>query len=506
VNKQIRRLALGLLVCYLVLFVQLNVLQVGREQALNSDVRNQRQTERDLSRPRGPIVTADGVVVAQSVPSAPGDPIKYQRVYPQADLFSNITGYYTFAFGATQIERQDDDVLMGNTDQQKLRALPNLLGSSDNSGSVVLTLRADLQKVAADALGFREGSVVVMDPKTGAILAMVSTPRFDANKVAVHNTTDARNYLDFLNTIPGKPLLANAYQDRYMPGSAFKVLTASIALENGVTTLDRDFPVGTSYLPPQTTDPIRNFAGESCGGTMIVAFYRSCNTTFAQLAIELGPQRMVDGVKQWGVGEKLPIDLPGAVASHFGEVSDFTDSLPLLAIGGFGQGNDTMVPLQMAMIASTVANGGQMMKPYAIQATLDHNGGILTNTSPSLWKNPIQTITAQQLTTLMIGVVNKGTGRSMQLANGIQAAAKTGTAQLNGKGQPEKSNAWIIGFAPADNPQYAVAVMLKGGENDAISAGTGGKLAGPVAKTVLDYLFAQNPTPAPAPAPAPAAP
>jgi peptidoglycan glycosyltransferase len=222
---------------------------------------------------------------------------------------------------------------------------------------------------------------------------------------------------------------------------------------------------------------------------MVEVFYRSCNIPFAQLATELGPQKMVDGTKKWGIGEKVPIDLPAPAASSFGEVADFTEQLPLLAIGGFGQGSTTMVPLHMAMVASTIANGGVMMKPHVIDATFDHRGAVLARTTPSPWKTPIAATTAETLTTLMIGVVNQGTGKAMQLAGGIQAAAKTGTAQLNATG-PERSNAWIIGFAPAAAPQFAIAVVLKGGPNDEISASTGGKLAGPIAKTVLDYLFA----------------
>ena len=492
-NRQIRRLALGLLVCYLALFIQLNVLQVGREESLNLDIRNQRQTERDLSRPRGPIVTADNVVIAQSVPSQPGDTIKYQRQYPEGGVFSNITGYYTFSYGATQIERAQNDVLMGDTDAQQLRGLPNLLGSSnDNTGSVRLTLRDDVQKAAAFALGGKEGSVVVMDPKTGAVLAMVSNPTYDANKVAVHDPTAAGAYLDELNDTAGKPLLANAYQDRFMPGSAFKIVTTGIGLEDGVLTTKSTFPVETQWVPPQATQPINNYSGEACGGTMAEVFYRSCNIPFAQTAVLLGPQKMVDGVTRWGIGEKLPFDLPGAVASRFGEADAFAENLPLLAIGGFGQGDDQMVPLHMAMVASTVANGGQMMKPYAIEATLAHDGSVLNETGPSVWKTPIQPSTAATLTTFMIGVVNQGTGRQMALANGVQAAAKTGTAQLNNPGEPEQSNAWIVGFAPADAPKYAIAVIVKGGPNDEISASTGGRLAGPIAKAVLDFMFAND--------------
>jgi peptidoglycan glycosyltransferase len=494
-NSRIRKLAAGLLVLYLILFVQLNVLQVGRKSELDANPLNNRQTVREFNRPRGPIVTADGVVIAQSVPTGPGDEFKYQRQYPTDDLFSNITGYYNLG-SSTQLERSQNDVLLGDTDEQKLRALGSLFEGGDSTGTIVLTMRSDVQRVAAEALGNREGSVVVMDPHTGAVIAMVSNPRFNANQMADHNSDNVQNVYNFLNNYPGKPLLANAYQERYMPGSSFKVITTTIALQNGVTSLDRSFPNETQFIPPQTTDPIQNYAGERCGGTMAQVFYRSCNIPFAQMALELGPEKWLAGTQAFGVGEKIPIDLPGAASSSVGhDAAFFKDNQPLLAIGGFGQGSDAMVPLHMAMVASCVANGGAMVKPHVIDATLDHDGKVLDRTTTSVWKTPMDGPTAQTLTTLMIGVVNQGTGRQMQLAPGpdgqpIQAAAKTGTAQLNGAGQPEKSNAWIIGFAPAVNPQYAIAVVLKGGPNDEISAGTGGRLAGPIAKTVLDYLFA----------------
>ncbi|MEI7546691.1 MAG: penicillin-binding protein 2 [Actinomycetota bacterium] len=495
-NTQIRKLVAGLLALYVALFAALNVTQVVRKESLDADPKNNRQTIRDFNRPRGQIITADGVVVAESVPTLGDAQYKYQRQYPLGDLFSNITGYYTYSFGSTQLERTQTSVLMGDTGPQKLSGL---LGSADNSGNVRLTLRADVQRVAADALGEQEGSVVVTDPSTGAVIAMVSYPRYDANAVATHDTTQAETVLNALNAAPGKPLLANAYQENYMPGSSFKILTASIAFENGVTALDRVFPDESSWTPPQTTDPITNYAGHTCGGTMTQVFFRSCNIAFARLSSELGPERMTTGVRAWGVGEKLPIDLPGAAASTFcGNVtpcdaSFFKDQLPLLAIGGFGQGNDLMVPLHMCMIAATVANGGKMMKPYVVDATLNHHGGVLQRTNPAVWKSPIGAGTAATLTAMMIEVVNQGTGTKMQLDNGIQAAAKTGTAQLNAGDEPQRSHAWIVGFAPAAAPRYAVAVVLKG-TNAEISAGTGGKLAGPIAKKVLDYLFTSEPT------------
>ena len=488
-NQQIRKLAAALLVLYAVLFVQLNVLQVGKREALDQHPLNNRQTIRDFNRYRGPIVTADGVVVAQSVPAKGGDQYKFQRQYPLGDEFGNVTGYYTYSFGSTQVEKVQSDVLMGDTAAQKV---DGVFGGVDNSGSVQLTLRADVQKVAAEALGNREGSVVVTDPNTGAVIAMVSYPRYDPNLVADHDANAAEAALSFYGNLPGKPLLANAYQENYMPGSAFKVVTTAIALENGATAIDRTFPDETEWLPPQTNDPIQNYGGKSCGGTFVEVFYRSCNIQFAQLAIELGADKMVSGTRAWGFGERIPFDLPRAASSNFekanGEPIDFGQNQPLLAIGGFGQANDKMVPLHMCMVAATVAAGGRMMQPYVVGSTLAHNGKVLSRTEPTVWKTPISSSTAATLTTLMVGVVNKGTGKPMQLANGIQAAAKTGTAQLNKSGEPQRSHAWIMGFAPAASPRYAIAVVLKG-TNDEISASTGGRLAGPIAKKVLDHLF-----------------
>jgi penicillin-binding protein A len=495
VNRQIRRLAVGLLVCYVALFVALNVLQVGQKQALDDNPLNNRPVIRDFNRPRGPIIDARGVILADSVPTEDGAEFDFQRVYPLGDLVSNITGYFTFAFGSTGVERTQDDVLMGDTSEQKLRGIGGVLrGEDDNTGRVLLSVRSDVQRVAADALGGREGSVVVIDPHTGAVIAMVSNPRFDPNLIVQPDVDKARDAIEFYDAVPGKPLLANAYQERYMPGSSFKVITTGIAMENGVTSMDRVFPVETEWVPPQTDDPITNFEGSACGGTMTEVFYRSCNIPFAQMAVELGPQRMTDGTKAWGIGEPVPIDLPRPASSFFGEAEDFVDNLPLLAIGGFGQGNDSMVPLHMAMVAGTVANDGAMVAPHVVAETQDHDGGTLDTTETSTWKQPISAQTAANLTSLMIEVVNQGTGRQMQLAAApdgtpIQAAAKTGTAQLSNTG-PERSNAWIIGFAPAEAPQYAIAVVLKGGPDDEVSAGTGGRLAGPIAKTVLDYLFA----------------
>lgn len=485
-NSKIRQLAAGLMACYVLLFVNLNYWQVGREEELNSRVDNTRAIRREFDQPRGQIITADGVVVAESVPTAPGSQFSYQRRYPTGELFANVTGYYTFSFGATQLERTQNDVLTGETGEQQLRNLPNLITGADDSGTVRLTMRADLQQVARNALGEREGSIVVMNPRTGAILAMWSYPSYDPNLIVTPNFEDAQNVLTFAQNDPRDPLLANAYQQRYMPGSTFKVITTAIALENGVTSPTTVYDDVSEWTPPQTTDPIENYEGSTCGGDLLEVFTRSCNIPFAQMSLELGVDRMTAGVAEWGIGEPIPIDLPRPAASTFGDTSELDQALPLLAIRGFGQNDDQMVPLHMAMVASTIANAGQMMRPFVVDSTLSHDGSVLDTTSPEVWKTPVSADVAGTIGQMMVNVAENGTARCcIALNGGVPVAAKTGTAQLNGPGEPERSHAWIIAYAPANDPQVAVAVMLKGTNAD-ISASTGGRLAGPIAKTMLD--------------------
>jgi peptidoglycan glycosyltransferase len=224
-NRQIRQLALGLMACYAVLFVALNYWQVGRKEELDARFDNTRQVLREFNRPRGPIVTVDGVVVARSLPTVPGSLYEYRREYPTGDLVAQITGYFTFAFGSTQVERAYGDVLVGSTAEQQVRGLSNLLdGNLDNSGSVTLAIRDDLQNVAKFALGNREGTVTVIDVNTGAVRAMWSNPSYDPNTFVNADFEVAQDVLTDLQNDDLDPLLAKSYQARYMPGSTFKVV------------------------------------------------------------------------------------------------------------------------------------------------------------------------------------------------------------------------------------------------------------------------------------------
>ena len=493
-NRQIRQLAVGLMMpvtsCS---FATLNYWQVAQEQELDANVENTRADRREFNTPRGDIVSADGVIAATSTP-IPDPNAEFDRIreYPTGDLLSNVTGYFTLNFGSTQVERAYGDVLTGNTTEQQLRALGNILASDvDNSGSVELAVRHDLQQVAKFALGGRTGSVVVQDIETGAVRAMYSNPTYDPNTFVTLPFDEAREAIVDLQNAPGDPLLAGAYQQRFMPGSTFKVITTGIGIEAGVIDRTTQFVRESEWVPPQTTNPIQNYRGSTCGGDLPEVFRRSCNIPFAQTAISLGPDRMVAGVDAWGIGEELPIDLPGAAASTFGDTADLAQQLPLLGIRGFGQNDDQMVPLHMSMVAGTVANGGQMMTPYVVEATYDHDGRTLDRTQPEVWKTPISAPTAALLTEFMTGVTegDRGTARSVQLADGQRFAAKTGTAELGLVGDPDRVHAWMIGFAPLEAPKYSIAVVLTDLTSTQADAATGGREAGPVVKTVLDYLL-----------------
>jgi penicillin-binding protein A len=493
VNRQIRQLAVGLMACYIVLFATLNYWQVAQEKDLNANVENTRAVRREFERPRGPIVSADGIVAAISTPTTgPDGKVSRQRDYPTGDLLSNVTGYFTLGFGSTQIERQYGDVLTGSTTEQQVRAIQDLLSDeADNSGSVQLTLRHDLQQVAKFALGGRTGSVAVIEVETGAVRAMYSNPTYDPNTFVGLPFEEAQDRIVELQDAPGDPLVDPAYRQRFMPGSTFKVITTGIGLEAGVIDRASQFENATEWIPPQTNDPIQNYRGSECGGDLPEVFRRSCNIPFAQTAISIGPDAMIAGTQAWGIGEPIPIDLPKPATSTFGNTDNLDDQLPLLAIRGFGQNEDQMVPLHMAMVAGAVANGGEMMAPYVVDATLDHDGRVLNETQPSVWKTPISPETAGLLTELMTGVTegDRGTAGSVQLEGGVRFAAKTGTAQLGIVDDPDLVHAWMIGFAPLEAPKYAIAVVLTDLQSTQADAATGGREAGPIVKAMLDYLL-----------------
>jgi len=476
-NRAIRRVGIGVTVLVLLLVAQLTYLQVYDADNLANDPRNIRAALRDFTRPRGKIVTADGQILARSVET--GDELKFQRLYPSGPLFSQLVGYQSFVFGNLGIERTYNNELAGRDPLLQIRNVGDVLAGKEPIGNVVLSVSAGLQAAARDALGNQRGSVVVMNPKTGSILAMYSNPSYDPQPYAGHNSKDVQAYNQLLRANPDKPDLPRAYRERYPPGSTFKVLTTSVALGLGLVTPETNFPTLSQLTLPQTSSTLKNFGGESCGGTLARSFQQSCNTTFGQIGLDLGDQ-FPPGLEQFGIYSAPPLDIsPGAAESTGPPPGSFQQNKPNFAFAGIGQGDVFVTPLEMALATSGVANNGQIMQPHVGERITDGDDNSVKSIDPKAWRTAMSPQVAETVKTLMVSVVEGGTGQAARIP-GVSVAGKTGTAQ-NETGAP---HAWFVGFAPADDPQVAVAVIVEHG-GDVGSEATGGKVAAPIAATMM---------------------
>ncbi|GIU86006.1 MAG: penicillin-binding protein A [Acidimicrobiia bacterium] len=505
-NRPIRRVGLTVLVLFVALVAQLTYLQVVRANDLRNHPGNVRVFLRDINRARGAILSSDGVVLAESVPSAdPDDEIRQQRVYPDetAELFAHIVGYQSVNRGNSGVEATYNDQLVGR-DVDRLFDLDDLADfftDEDTRGNVVLTVSRAAQQLAADGLRGRRGSVVVLDVRTGGIVAAYSNPTYDPNLVATHDVEQAEEVFGLLAASPDNPALARAWRERYAPGSTFKVVTSGIALEAELTPRPPS-PPGPPYrltptspvYPrirsldlPQTDRTLSNFGGSVCGGDLIESFRRSCNTTFGQIGLDLGPL-LGEGIERFGISTDPPrTDLHPAVVRSIGpEPEEFRENQPLFAQAAIGQGTVAVTPLAMAMVAQAVANGGVMLVPHVLDHVENGDGEVVPNSSFGIREmgRAMDPATAATVTQLMVEVVNNGTGTAAQIP-GVQVAGKTGTAQVQG----EDAHAWFVGFAPAEAPVYAIAVLVENG-GDLGSEATGGRVAAPIARDVLAGLLA----------------
>jgi peptidoglycan glycosyltransferase len=483
-NKQLRRLGAGLLACYLALFAMVNWVQVFHARELNDNPANSRKIVRDFNRPRGQIIAADGTVLAKTVPSAPGDPFTFQRTYPEGDLFGHITGYFNFNFGSTGVEQQYNDELAGVTVSQEFQTLRDLFVDRDHTGDVELTVYKDVQQLARDALGEQKGSVVVLDPRDGSILAMWSFPSYDPNSLATHSAVDAQNAKGFLEAIPDRPLRGRAWQERAFPGSTFKVVTGSVGVDSGLVTPDQPvFPTETAYKPPDG-NPISNFGGEACGGALFNILRVSCNSAFARMGAEvIGQPTMEAGAKRFGFNTKNPIDLPNAAVSVF---PDTRNSKAFLGQASIGQFNTAASPLEMALVAAGVANNGIIMTPHVMKDVKDDNGKIIKTYDVKPWLTAVNPETAATMREAMFGVVANGTGTAAKIP-GVDIGGKTGTAQLGV--DPPTSNAWFICFAGPPGQPATVAVSVLVESEPGVSETTGGRVAAPIAKQLVEKVL-----------------
>ncbi|MDP9100852.1 MAG: penicillin-binding protein 2 [Actinomycetota bacterium] len=484
-NAPLRRVAVACLVMFLALLANLNYVQVVKSQAYRDDGRNARVLLRAYARERGPIAIGDGrnrMALALSV--ATKDRLKYLRTYSAGPEYAPVTGFYSLVYGRTGIEANQERILSGEDDRLFVRRLSDLFtGRKPQGGSILLTLSAAAQQAAWSGLAGKRGAVVALDPRTGAVLAMASAPSYDPGLLSTHDPEAIRKAYTTYLADPAQPMLNRGINAAYPPGSTFKVVTTAAALAAGYHP-DTRIPSPTTLALPQTSQPLTNFGGEKCGdgttSTLADALRISCNTAFGGLGLRLGSGALRKQAQAFGFGDSS-LRLPTRVSP-----SVFPDVLspPQVAQSAIGQFDVRVTPLQMALIASGVANGGDIMSPYLVREVQAPDLSRLDVATPTVYRHALDRTVADQLRAMMELVVSSGTGTAAQIP-GVRVAGKTGTAQ-HAPGQPP--HAWFIGFAPADNPQVAVAVVVENGGSLGSEA-TGGRLAAPIARDVMRAIL-----------------
>lgn len=494
-NGPLRRTGVVVMVLFGLLFANLNWVQGYKADAYRNSDYNGRVQIAEYERARG-VIEAGGKALAES--KATDGELKYLRSYPFKAEFAHVVGYKPVNLAATGIERAENEFLAGTSDRLFADRFRDMFtGEETAGGNVVLTLSLRAQQAAVDGLaendrGSTRGAAVALDPKTGAIQAFASMPSFDPNPLASHDTDAAEAAYERLEGTKDGPLRNRVVGEVLPPGSTFKVIDAAAALQSGYTPETR-IPAGRSYTPPTSGTPIRNAASSICPESQVTlkeAVRESCNTGFAQLAVKLGAEKIKQTAQAFGFeDDKLAVgNLDGSglpvAPSKTGDMQnpDGSTDPAALAQSGIGQNNVRMTPLQGAMIAATVANDGERMRPYLVQQLLGPDRRTIATAAPKKLNDPISGTVAGQLREMMEAVVQNGTGESARIS-GYTVGGKTGTAQ---DGADPKDHGWFIGYVMKDgDPISAVCVLLeRTGESGGGSA-EAAKIGGDIMEAVV---------------------
>ncbi|HLL64327.1 MAG TPA: penicillin-binding transpeptidase domain-containing protein [Micromonosporaceae bacterium] len=493
-NAPLRRTGVVVLVLFAMLFVNLNWVQGYRADEYRTSRYNGRVQVAEYNHPRGKIALAN-TVVADSAETS--DTLKYMRTYPFGPLYAHVVGYRPVNLETTDIERLENDFLTGNaTIQAGDRLTAIFTGKRAPGGIVQLTISQAAQETAYKQLventrKVPKGAVVALDPATGALLASVSTPSFDPNPLVVHNTEKATAAYRALEANPDKPLADRALSEIKPPGSTFKVITAAAAMADNALTADSVIPGGSSYQPPESGSfTMKNAPGVNCPDqlTLKEALRISCNTAFARLGVEvIKADRLKATAKAFGF-EEAPLftddnkNAMGTATSRTGTMSEGGRVEPaFVAQSSIGQKDVEMSPLQGALVAATVANGGRQMRPFMVERLQSADLSTVKETIPKEQRRPLDSGVATALQDMMVAVVESGTGKNARV-KGLRVGGKTGTAE---NAEDAKDHGWFIGWAMRDGkPLVAVAVYLE-------NAGKGGsaeasRIGGAVMKAYAD--------------------
>lgn len=491
-NSSIRKVALGLALAYLALFANLNVYQLARSEDLTADSRNRRNIIAEYGTRRGEIIARGNTVIARSVVSDSGQ-YKYRREYPMAELFGHITGYYSFFYGASGLERTYNATMLGKEPRTSKNFVDSLLGREAAGNVLQLSIDPDLQELAKRKIGSQRGAAALIDSNTGAVLALYATPSYDPNPLSAspRHQSEIRDAWAKLADDARRPLTFRATAERYPPGSTFKIITTAAALELGKLSPNYSLPFRRRLDLPDTDRTLGNFGNSTCGGSMRRALQVSCNTYFAQLGMTVGSAKMYEMASRFGLNAPMPFDIATAPsclrADALGGCSTEPLSRPHTAYSAIGQFDVRVTPLQMALVTATVGNGGYRLRPTLVQKVLDPEGKVIRETEPQRSKRIYSAKTARALRSMMIDVVRLGTGRIVGFKEGRKGiiGGKTGTAQVGVEGKAP--HVWFVAFAPG----LAVAVVVENG-GSLRSEATGGKVAGPIAKALIEAARAKR--------------
>lgn len=480
-NREIKRVSIVVLAMFIALFVSTSVIQVAAADQLNANAHNTRALYDGYDVQRGSILVA-GKPVAESVPSK--DVYKYQRTYSQGALYSAITGFYPINGAPTGIEGAMNSELSGTSNSDFLERLKNLItGQHPQGNSVETTIDPVAQKAAYDALGSYRGAVVLLQPKTGRILAMVSKPSFDPNPLAVHDSATVQKRYNALLNAAGNPLVNKAINETNPPGSTFKPVLTSTAFETGKFTPDSQLPNPASLTLPGTNTVVHNDSLGTCGpgNTVSIATAQvlSCNIPMAELGMKLGSDTIKAGAEKFGFNHRFDVPMAAAPSTYPGYAS-----IDRVGLSSYGQADDTATALQMAMNSATISNGGTVMEPTLVDSIVTPNLDVKQRFAPKEFGRAISKQTSDREVQMMVDGVDHGVAGNARI-DGVRVGGKTGTAQ---HGPNDPYTLWFTGFAPANDPQYAVAVVVEDGGGLGQN-GSGNSVAAPVARKVLEAVL-----------------
>lgn len=482
-TKELRRLSILMLIMFVALFGSTSWIQVIQADGLAANAANKRALYDSYEVQRGSII-ASGSAIASSVPS--DDIYSWQRVYTDAAMWAPVTGAYPVLGEATGIERAMNSELSGTAGSQFFSRIEQIFtGQPPRGSNVVLSLDSDVQRAAFEALGDLQGGVVAIEPSTGRILALVTSPSYDTNVLVSHDIAEANAAYDALVADPGKPLSNRAIAgDLNPPGSTFKLVVASAALASGDYTPQSTLPNPWSYQLPQSSSVVYNDTRSTCGPgaevTIADALRLSCNIPFAELAVELGDTAIREEAEKYGFNQPFEIPLVSTPSGYPRTIQDDAQT----ALSGFGQGQVTATPLQMAMVSAGIANGGIVMNPRMVDRVIGPDLSVQKTFENTEFGRAVDEDIAEELVAMMVANVSDGIATGARI-DGVDVAGKTGTAE---NGPDEPYTLWFTGFAPADNPEVAVAVVIEDGGGRGQSGGSN-LLAAPIAKKVMEAVL-----------------